>query len=195
MPVIITINHEDAEMALHELGVIARGLTVGRPDYDLLLADAQARQRGENIDGTLRRETVSDVTAGVETTAVTATQAAVAEEPKRRTRAKKSDAPQISTNPEDRQDPAAVEEQDKADEAAETEAAKAEQPKLTHDDVRKALKGYLDTFGMAAAQEDCPKIMGFAKASDVPDDQAKLAEAIEKLTKAAAENPFSRKPA
>lgn len=103
----------------------------------------------------------------------------------------------ISTG-EERIDPATAEDeaQDAADEAAEAETAKP--ATLTHDDVRAALKGYLDAFGTAAAMEDGPKVLkmlfgdGASKVSDVPDDQASLAKAIAGVKEMLVKNPFAR---
>lgn len=103
----------------------------------------------------------------------------------------------ISTG-EERIDPATVEDeaQDAADEAAEAEATKP--ATLTHDDVRAALKGYLDAFGTPAAMEDGPKVLkmlfgeGASKVSDVPDDQASLAKAVAGIKEMLVKNPFGR---
>lgn len=108
-------------------------------------------------------------------------------------------APAISTG-EERIDPTTVEDaaQDEEDEAAEVEAAPAAD--LTHDDVRAALKGYLDTYGTAAAMEDGPKVLKMLfgdkalKVSDVPTDQASLAKAIAGIDEMRGKNPFSREP-
>ena len=108
-------------------------------------------------------------------------------------------APAISTG-EERIDPTTVEDaaQDEEDEAAEIEAAPAAD--LTHDDVRAALKGYLDTYGTAAAMEDGPKVLKMLfgdkalKVSDVPTDQASLAKAIAGIDEMRGKNPFSREP-
>ena len=103
----------------------------------------------------------------------------------------------ISTG-EERIDPTTVEDaaQDEEDEAAEVEAAPAAD--LTHDDVRAALKGYLDTYGTAAAMEDGPKVLKMLfgdkalKVSDVPTDQASLAKAIAGIDEMKGKNPFNR---
>ena len=108
-------------------------------------------------------------------------------------------APAISTG-EERIDPTTVEDaaQDEEDEAAEIEAMPAAD--LTHDDVRAALKGYLDTYGTAAAMEDGPKVLKMLfgdkalKVSDVPTDQASLAKAIAGIDEMKGKNPFSREP-
>lgn len=108
--------------------------------------------------------------------------------------------PNISTGAE-RIDPANPEDdaQDAADEAAEAEKVKAAAGgKLTHDDVRAALKGYVTAFGMQAAMEDGPKVItlvvgeGKVKVSDVPDDQDVLAKVIAGIEEMTAKNPFKR---
>lgn len=104
---------------------------------------------------------------------------------------------QISSAPEDRQDPDNP--QDDADEAAETAAVKEASGKaLTHDDVRNALGKYVKAYGMAAAQEDGPKVItmmfgeGKAKVSDVPDTQEDLAKAVAGIEEMLQKNPFNR---
>lgn len=105
--------------------------------------------------------------------------------------------PAISTG-EERIDPTTTEDaaQDAADEAAEAEATKPAE--LTHDDVRAALKKYLDAYGTPAAMEDGPKVLkmlfgeGAAKVSDVPVDQASLAKAIAGIEEMLTKNPFKR---
>ena len=108
--------------------------------------------------------------------------------------------PNISTGAE-RIDPANPEDaaQDAADEAAEAEKVKAAAGgKLTHDDVRSALKGYVTAFGMQAAMEDGPKVItlvvgeGKVKVSDIPDDQDVLAKVIAGIEEMTAKNPFKR---
>ena len=108
--------------------------------------------------------------------------------------------PNISTGAE-RIGPANPEDaaQDAADEAAEAEKVKAAAGgKLTHDDVRSALKGYVTAFGMQAAMEDGPKVItlvvgeGKVKVSDIPDDQDVLAKVIAGIEEMTAKNPFKR---
>lgn len=101
-------------------------------------------------------------------TAALATAPAVAgEEPKpaetarKTTRTKKADAPQVSTNPENRvgpEDDAETQAQDAADEAAEVEAAREPEKPLTVDDVKAAVGLYVEKHGMSATQEDGPKV-------------------------------------
>lgn len=93
----------------------------------------------------------------------------------------------ISTG-EERVDPAA-DKQDAKDEAAE----KAAEPvKLTHDSVRAVLGGYVQAYGMAAAQEDGAKLIKIAKISEIPDDQAALAAAVIAIATGIEKNPHKR---
>ena len=110
---------------------------------------------------------------------------------------------QISTSPEDRRDPdnPADAAQDAADEAAETASAKAASgKKLTHDDVRSALGAYVKAYGMAAAQEDGPKVIalmfgaGSSKVSDIPDTPEALAKAVAGVEEMTRKNPYERAP-
>jgi hypothetical protein len=106
----------------------------------------------------------------------------------------------ISMSPEDRRDPNNPDDQqDAADEAAETAAGKDAEKPLTLDDVRAALGKYVKAYGMAAAQEDGPilikKVLGDeskSKISDLPDDQAVLAKAIAGVDEMLEKNPFRR---
>lgn len=86
------------------------------------------------------------------------------EEPKK-TRARKSKAeePQIRTNPENRVEPEAVDDeataaQDEADEQAEVEATRAPETPVTIDDLKKVVGEYVSAFSIPIAQEDGPKI-------------------------------------
>ncbi len=100
------------------------------------------------------------------------------------------------------EDDAATVEQDEADEAAETEAAVDERPadkKLTHDDVRNALGGYVKLYGMAAAQEDGPKVIALAlknpeivKVSAIPETQEALGAVVAGVEEMSRVNPFKR---
>jgi hypothetical protein len=111
----------------------------------------------------------------------------------------------ISTSPEDRQDPDNPDEvdspedaaQDAADEAAEAAAVKeAKGGKLTLDDVRTTLGIYVKAYGMDAAQKDGPAVIaevcGGAKVSDIPDD--KIEEVIAAIKAAGKANRFNRAP-
>jgi hypothetical protein len=99
----------------------------------------------------------------------------------------------ISTG-EERVDPATEAEvaQDAADEAADTAAEKVEPAKLTHDDVKKMLSGYVQAYGMAAVQVDGAGMIGADKVSSIPDDQKALAEAVIGIAKAIEGNPNKR---
>lgn len=107
-----------------------------------------------------------------------------------------TDKPNISTG-EERADPATSatdQVQDAKDEAADTKAAEPEPYKFSHDSVRAVLGGYVQAYGMAAAQEDGAKLLGFAKVSEVPDDQKALAKAVLDLAKGIETNPHKRDP-
>lgn len=120
--------------------------------------------------------------------------------PSGRTRAAKAEAAQITENPENRVNPeeaAEREAQDQKDEAAEVKATVA---KLTLDDVRAALGKYVKAYGMPAAQEDGPKLIGKiipgkTKISDIPaDDQEIIKKTIAGVEEMLAKNPFGREP-
>ncbi len=151
--------------------------------HDATQTEAPKRERGKPAAGRARR-TKEEI---AEDEAADKADAAVPAEPK----------PAISTG-EERIDPTTAEDaaQDAADEAAEAEATKA--PELTHDDVRAALKRYLDAYGTPAAMEDGPKVLKMlfgdaaAKVSDVPSDQASLAKAIAGINEMLTKNPFKR---
>lgn len=55
---------------------------------------------------------------------------------------------------------------------------------LTHEDVRDALGRYAAKFGMPAAQENGPRLLGAAKISAIPDDQTALRKAVDALNAA-----------
>lgn len=148
-------------------------------------AQAPKRERGKPAPGKARRtkeEIAEDEAADAAEAAAPAT-----EGPK----------PAISTG-EERIDPTteADQVQDAKDEADEAEAVKPKE--LTHDDVRAALKRYLDTYGTPATMEDGPKVLKMlfgdtaGKASDVPGDQASLAKAIAGIDEMCVKNPFKR---
>ncbi|WP_316397303.1 hypothetical protein [Bradyrhizobium sp. 33ap4] len=82
--------------------------------------------------------------------------------------------------------------QDAKDEAADTKAAEPEAVKLTHDSVRAVMSGYVQMYGMEAAQADVPGILGVAKVSELKDDQAALAKAILALAGAIEKPPTAR---
>jgi len=111
--------------------------------------------------------------------------------------------------PED--DPAEVQAQDAADEAAEAEGGKIEDM-LTHDDLRKAMGDYVTRYGMPAAQIDGPTIFNAAlgdvpagamekdgttpatawRMTLVPDTQEALGKAVGAWREALAKNPWKR---
>jgi hypothetical protein len=82
--------------------------------------------------------------------------------------------------------------QDAKDEAADTKAATPEPVKLNHDSVRAMLGGYVQAYGMAAAQEDGVKLIGTAKISELKDDQAVLAKAVIEIGTGIEKNPHKR---
>lgn len=98
-------------------------------------------------------------------------------------------------SPEDASD---VQEQDEADEQAET-AADAGKP-VTKETVRDVLGQYLQKFGIAAAQEDgmkvfkmvCGKDTTYTKISELPDDAALLGKIADGIAEMLAKNPFER---
>lgn len=71
--------------------------------------------------------------------------------------AEKAEPRNISASPEDRVNPE-DEAQDKADEAAEVEAARDPENPLTVDDLRSVMGKYVEAHGMPATQEDGPVI-------------------------------------
>lgn len=147
-------------------------------------ADEPVRERGKPAPGKARRtkEEIAEDEAADKADA----EAAAAEE-----------KPAISTG-EERIDPTSEADaaQDAADEQAEVEQTAT--AKLTHDDVRAALKKYLDAYGTAAAMEDGPKVLtmlfgeGKVKVSDVPEEQDALQKAIDGINEMLRKNPFSR---
>lgn len=84
--------------------------------------------------------------------------------------------------------------QDEADEAAD----KGDSDELTHDTVRNALGEYVKLYGMAAAQEDGPKLLKLIfkkdnlKISDIPDTQDDLKKALAGVKEMLEKNPFKR---
>ena len=113
----------------------------------------------------------------------------------------------ISTGAE-RIDPSQVDDaevvaQDDADEAAEVEEHRDEAKPLTVDDVKAVVGTYVAKYGMAAVQEDGPKIFvealgtppegnAYWKMSILPADQEKLAHVIDVWNRAVAQNPLKR---
>jgi hypothetical protein len=86
--------------------------------------------------------------------------------------------------------------QDEADEKAESDAARDPAKPVTLDDVRSALGEYVRLYGMAAAQEDGPKVItlvcgeGKIKVSDIADD--KIAAVVSGVKEMSDKNPFKR---
>lgn len=78
--------------------------------------------------------------------------------------------------------------QDAKDEAADQPAPIT----LTQDSVRAMLGLYVQAFGMTAAQEDGPKVIGFAKISEMPSEQKVLAKAVLAIAEAVEKNPYKR---
>ncbi|AKR54365.1 hypothetical protein XM25_00805 [Devosia sp. H5989] len=159
---------------------------------------APQRERGKPAQGRARR-TKEEIAEDEAAEAADAAVKAAGEE----TGAVVADR-QISSSPEDRVDPDndADAAQDAADEAAETAQQKAASGKAqTLDDVRAALGKYVKAYGMAAAQEDGPKVIALVlgkkhspeapcKISDIPDD--KIAAAIAGVEEMIQKNPYNR---
>ncbi len=117
-----------------------------------------------------------------------------------------TEARSISQDPENRvspEDTAEDEAQDAADEAAEVEDTRKDETPLTRDDVKAAMTGYVNTYGLPATQEDGPKLIGSAlgkppkgeeywKLSLIPDDQDALRKVVVAFQGALAKNPYSR---
>lgn len=101
-------------------------------------------------------------------------------------------APLISTQPEDRHDPADPVVADEPEAKAEESPTPVEIKPATKDDVRNALMDYAAAYGMPHAQTDGPQLLGVAKVSDVPAD--KYDEALAKIQAAIKDNPFGRTP-
>jgi hypothetical protein len=164
---------------------------ITQAEAEAIVQTAKVRERGKPSPGHARRTKAE----------IAEDDAAIAAEQAGTTTAEVAG---ISTG-EDRVDPdnpddASVSEQDAADEAAETAATKqANGGKLTLDDVRKGLGEYVKLYGMAAAQEDGPKLIQKVlgdntklKVSDLPDDQAVLAKAVAGTKELCEKNPFKR---
>lgn len=82
----------------------------------------------------------------------------------------------------------AADTQDAKDEAKDQPAAVT----LNHDSVRSMLGLYVQAYGMTAAQEDGPKIIGGGKISELPTDQPALAKAVLAIVNAVETNPYKR---
>lgn len=112
-----------------------------------------------------------------------------------------AEAAQITTDPENRvgpEDSPETQAQDAADEAAESAANRSSE--MTRDDVRIAMSGYVNKYGMAHAASDVPavfaNVLGAApegqswSLSKIP--EAGFAAVIKALNEAKDENPFKR---
>lgn len=97
-------------------------------------------------------------------------------------------SPLISTQPEDRQDPADPVVADEPEAVAEPDP---EEP-ATLETMRGALMDYQAVFGVPAVQEDGPKLMGVTKSSQVPADQYGAVRA--RIREAIRSNPYGRTP-
>lgn len=181
---------------------------------EALVADATkpARERGKPSHGAARRtkaEIAEDEAADKADAALRAageeTGAIVADKNLDDEKGSISDSPEDRVDPDNPEDAA----QDAADEAAETAAQKAETGgKLTLDDVRTKIGGYVKLFGMDAAQKDGPTVIAMVigestekgddgkprprKVSDIPDDQAIIQKVIAGVEEMTTKNPFKR---
>ena len=159
----------------------------------------QPRERGKPAPGRARRtkeEIAEDEAADAAEAATSETGDDTAE----------TEARSISRDPENRvspEDTAEADAQDAADEAAEVEDTRKDETPLTRDDVKAAMTGYVNTYGLPATQEDGPKLIGSAlgkppkgeeywKLSLIPDDQDALRKVVEAFKGALASNPYSR---
>lgn len=143
-----------------------------------------ARERGKPSPGRQRRtkeEIAADEAADAADAAASATP-------------KEAEPPLNISTGEERIDP-----QDEADEQAEADAHKADKaPKLTHDDVRKAIGKYVEAYGIAACQQDGAALLttlsgpGKNKVTDIPDTQEALAAAVAAFEDMLAKNPHGR---
>lgn len=88
--------------------------------------------------------------------------------------------------------------QDAKDEAPAAPAAAEAPATATIDDVRNAMGAYVKAFGMAAAQEDGPKLLvslfgeGVTKISAIPNDAASYAKALAAVVDMTKSNPNKR---
>ena len=153
-------------------------------------ADAPKRERGKPAPGRARR-TKEEITEDEAADAADASEAQA----------------NISTG-EERIDPAQTDSeadaaQDAADEAEEVAANRDAEKPLTNDDLKAEMTRYVQTFGMAAVQEDGSRIFQAAlgappageaawKLSIVGDDQERLQKAVAAWREAIAINPFKR---
>lgn len=174
MSISITINGDNASEAIREI---------------LTLAGSMGMSRGTDTSAATLATGMSDASSDSRQTAEPA------KEPAKSTR-KKADKPAPAAPPEPAPEVKAA---DAADEAAESEKvveAKAEEAKVEPTEVfdrnvmRNAGGEYAKLYGMAAAQEDGPKIIGYPAFSKVPDEE--IEKATRALRAAIAENPYGR---
>lgn len=199
MSITITIHGENAQEVMTQLAGLANG---GQKVYSHGPATAEVK-----VDG--GAPATAEANAGLPAHAIVAApppgdeaaveEAVTAAAPKK-SRAKKADAPVVEVAAE----PAAVQAQDKADEAAEVAAGRDPETPLTREDVKKAMTGYVQKYGMAHTQTDGPVIFKEAlgeppagekywKLSLVPEtDQAALAKVIDTWDRATELNPLKR---
>jgi hypothetical protein len=166
--------HNESIEALHDdLRQLLAGASVGTIAAVANTGVSGGANSGGNAEATGRRPS-GRTRAGVAAAAALATE-----------------KPNISTG-EERIDPEA-DKQDAADEASDSAKAKAAEPtKLTHDDVKKMLGGYVMAYGMEAAQADGVGFIGAPKLSSIPDTQADLAKAILGIAAGIEKNPNKR---
>lgn len=208
MPVEIHITGADADEALKELRGLSAGLLSAPVTAPAAVLNATVNDLSDEDSEILRNAPAMPIVA-----------APVQEEQpaKRRGRPRKTEVasvveaapatlPVASEEPDEEDAPAdipvdapAVQAQDAADEARPADAP------LTTDDLRAAMKDYVEAFGMAAAAEDGPRIIALVMTGDMdakqPDGrsfvassvpQDKLAHAIKEFKMAAVNNPFNR---
>lgn len=203
MPIKIEITGENAEHALAEL----RGLSSGMTPHTLVLP-------GEVVRGEMRAD--PEVAEALAAPNGPVTVPVEEPAPKRRGRPRKAEAQApavvaadepVAEPDEDEDEAVGAVEEDSPEvrqQDAEDEAKPADAP-LTSDDLRRAMKGYVDAYGMAAAQEDGPRILALVLAGDLDALHAegrafrlsdvapeRLAHAIKEFKMAVTNNPFNR---
>ena len=205
MPVTITITGQTADEAHHELRKFANYISV----QATIPAAVHAAATEAVVEAPLDQPqsgaspAVASLTEAPSSTTITETSGtatAVTEKPARKPRTKKAEEakPLISTDPENRANPE-DEAQDAADEAAEREASRTPEKAYTADDVRSALGEYVAKYGMAAAQEDGPKLLALAfgesvkTISAIPATPENYAKAVAGAREMTAKNPYNRK--
>jgi cytoskeletal protein RodZ len=178
----ITINGESASEAIREILTLAGSMGV-----------TQATATSVPALATGMSDVSSDKGAPE---AAPETKVDTAKEPAKSTRKKAADKPAPAAPPEPAPE---VKAQDAADEAAESTAAveaTAAEAKVDPAEVfdrnvmRNAGGEYAKLYGMPAAQEDGPKIIGYPAFSKVPDEE--IEKATRALRAAIVENPYNR---